>query len=218
MGDIESNHKIMNSIFEWMTQSDVPLSQQNLKRIGELNTIWTLILASVEDRQKSIEQAFDDQSGSEQQFLRQTVADLAPRWERRVATSKVPYFIDHELNKTSWDHPKLDELLKTMSCVKQVVFSAYRTALKLRMVQKKFGIDLLMLEQLKEILNSVLANSSLETQQPTMNGNDTLIGVEQIILYLKALYERIQSDEKPSLDVPLSIDLTLNWLLNLYDS
>lgn len=220
--EIESIYKTMNSILEWMTQTDVPLSQQNLKRISELNDIWDLIQVSVEERQKLIEQAFDSQGASEQRFLNQTLADL-PRWERRVATSRVPYFIDHETNKTKWDHPKFDELLKTMSGVKQYVFAAYRTAMKLRLLQKKLGIDMLMLEHLKEILDSTdLINKIDESNQApigqTLDNSNTLVGVEHIILCLKAIYEKILNDEKSTLDVPLSIDLTLNWLLNLYDA
>lgn len=227
ISETESIHKVMNSIFEWMTKSDVPLSNQNLKRISELNTIWSLIQVSVEERQKLIEQAFDNQGASAQKFLEQTVADL-PSWGRRVATSKVPYFIDHDSNTTKWDHPKFTELLKKMSETKQVVFSAYRTALKLRIIQKGFGIDLMMLEQLKEVIDSSNlsdpANNSSHNNETksrpfaALGNHDTLIGVEQIISILKAVYERIQSEEKLTLDVPLSIDLTLNWLLNLYDT
>jgi len=222
--EVESIHGNMNSIFDWMTESDVPLSQQNLKRISELNTIWSLIQVSVDERQKQIEQAFDNQGASEQRFLTETVADL-PRWERRVATSRVPYFIDHDSNKTIWDHPKFIELLKEMTCINQVVFSAYRTALKLRVIQKKLGIDLLMLEQLKEILENqkiagIQEQAQNEIDRPTQSvySSDMLIGVEQIIFYLKAIYEKIQTEENSSLNIPLSIDLTLNWLLNLYDS
>lgn len=232
LGEVESIHKVMNAIFDWMTESDVPLSHQNLNRINELNTIWDMIQESVEERQRQIEQAFDNQSASEQKFLEQTVSDL-PSWERRVATSKIPYFVDHKTNKTHWDHPKFDDLLKTMSCVNQIVFAAYRTALKLRMVQKRLGIDLLMLEQLKELVDFSLNSGDLpetsgsndknskQTKQPIGNSfanNDELVGVEQVIVVLKAIYQKIKCDEKSSLDVPLSIDLTLNWLLNLYDS
>lgn len=221
--EIESIYKMMNSIFEWMTQSDVPLSQQNLKRISELKAIWDQIQVSVEERQKLIEQAFDSQGASEQKFLNKTIEDL-PQWERRVAaTSRVPYFIDHESNKPKWDHPKFTELLETMGGVKHYVFAAYRTAMKLRILQKKLGIDMLMLEHLKEILNSAsLINQVGESDQASMGQNvdpsNTLIGVEQIILCLKSIYEEIQRAEKPTLDVPLSIDLTLNWLLNVYDA
>lgn len=228
MTEIASIHDAMNSIFEWMTESDVPLNQQNLKRISELNTIWSLVQASSEERQRQIELAFDNQSASEQRFLEQSVADL-PNWERRVAASKVPYFVDHSMNKTKWDHPRFSDLLNSMNSVGQVVFSAYRTALKLRLVQKRFGIDLLMLEHLKEILslpeftainapeNQGIDNSTRSIVKKS-NINSSSVDVEQVIHLLRAIYEKIKQEEKPDLDVTLAIDLTLNWLLNLYDS
>ena len=224
--EVESAHKSMTSIFDWMTDSGVPLSQSNLKRIEELISVWELIQEAVEVRQKLIEHAFDEQSGSEQKFLVQTVADL-PSWQRKVATSKVPYFINHDSNKTLWDHPKFTDLLNIMNnSTKQYVFSVYRTAMKLRIIQKKFSLDMLMLEQLKEAFDSldiaannkqVADNAENQSIQTSSLSNDSLVGVEQIIILLKAIYERIQAEELPSLDVPVAIDLTLNWLLNLYD-
>lgn len=233
LGEVESTHRVMNTIFDWMTKSDIPLSHQNVNRINELDAIWNMIQVSVEERQRQIEEAFDYQGASEQKFLEQTVSDL-PLWERRVATSKIPYFVDHETNKTHWDHPKFDDLLRTMSSVNQIVYAAYRTAFKLRMLQKTLGIDLLMLEQLKEIvdtsLNELPEGDSMKTSETSKRvvkgqitgsafaNSDELVGVEQIISVLKAIYQKIQGEEKTTLNVPLSIDLTLNWLLNLYDS
>jgi hypothetical protein len=229
LAEVEPIHKEMNSIVDWMEQYEVPLSQSNLKRIDELNSIWESIQSSVEERQKLIEHAFDEQSGSEQKFLAETVSDL-PKWERRVATSKVPYFIDHETNKTLWDHPKFTKILDSMSECKQVVFAAYRTAMKLRIVQKSLGIDKLMLEQLKEFFkqfdlvvassmkNDVGDHTNNQSSRRDSSTSDVLVGVEQIISLLKLIYEQIQNTESPSLDVPVAIDLTLNWLLNLYDA
>ena len=231
LGEVESAHKLMNSIVDWLQEFGSPLSQSNMKRVDELNGIWDLIQLSVDDRQKAIEQAFDEQSGSEQKFLAQTVADVPGKWERRVATSKVPYFIDHNSNKTLWDHPKFTELLNSLDECKQYVYSVYRTALKLRFVQKRLGIEKLMLEHLKDMLvaldqqlaqqNSATASGSQAMnagQQQQIVTFETQINIEQIISLLKAIYTKIQIEESPDLDVPVAIDLTLNWLLNLYDS
>lgn len=226
LGEVEAAHKSMNSIFDWMTGSNVPLSQSNLKRLDELNTIWTSILDSVEERQRIIEQAFDILGSSGQKFLMGTVADL-PQWERRVAPTKIPYFVEHQTKKTIWDHPKFTILLEELSSVKHYVFSAYRTALKLRMLQRRLGINLLMLEQLKEIFDATdialkqqeaLTGNGIVPVHKGVTSNEPLIGVEHIIYHLKVIYEQIQMNENQELDVPLSIDLTLNWLLNLYDS
>lgn len=223
--EVEDAHKMTNSIIDWMESFSAPLSQSNLKRIEELNGIWTSIQESVDERQKQIERAFDERSGSEQQFLAQTVADLPGRWERKVATSKVPYFVDHVNNKTLWDHPKFTDLLDSLNKCKQYVYSVYRTAMKVRLVQKRLGIDKLMLEHLEEIF--ILADQQLKQQavsKPSSSlaqlkqQNDASIGVEQVIILLKAIFTKIEMNEGTKLDIPLAVDLTLNWLSNLYDS
>lgn len=40
---------------------------------------------------------------------------------------------------THWDHPEMIELMKSLADLNEVRFSAYRTALKLRAVQKRIG-------------------------------------------------------------------------------
>lgn len=42
----------------------------------------------------------------------------------------------HELETTHWDHPKMIDLMNSLADLNEVRFSAYRTALKLRTVQK----------------------------------------------------------------------------------
>ena len=43
----------------------------------------------------------------------------------------------HQLETTHWDHPKMIELMNSLSDLNEVRFSAYRTAMKLRTVQKR---------------------------------------------------------------------------------
>lgn len=45
----------------------------------------------------------------------------------------------HERENTHWDHPEMIELMKSLADLNDVRFSAYRTALKLRTVQKRLG-------------------------------------------------------------------------------
>lgn len=202
--EIETVHKQLNGIFEWMTNLQVPLSQANLKRLSELNTIWSLFIIAVDERQKSIEQAFDNQGFTEQSFLTDTVKHP---WERRVAASKVPYFVDHSSEVTNWDHPAFSELMSSLNGYNEIIYSAYRTAMKLRAIQKRLGIDLLMLETFQEIFDEFGLRAK----------NEKLIGANEIIRCLKIIFERLQMDEKRSLDMPLCVDLSLNWLLNLFD-
>jgi len=45
----------------------------------------------------------------------------------------------HQCESTNWDHPKMIELMASLSEFNEVRFSAYRTAMKLRMVQKRMS-------------------------------------------------------------------------------
>lgn len=47
--------------------------------------------------------------------------------------------------------------------------------------------------------------------------NDRLIDVSEIIGVLTTLYEGMAAEHQSLVNVPLCIDLCLNWLLNVYD-
>lgn len=64
---------------------------------------------------------------------------VKPPWERATTPANVPYYINHERENTHWDHPEMIELMKSLSEFNEVRFSAYRTAMKLRAVQKRLG-------------------------------------------------------------------------------
>ena len=47
--------------------------------------------------------------------------------------------------------------------------------------------------------------------------NDKLIDVGEIIECLSTLFETAAKQESDQVNVPLSVDLTLNWFLDVYD-
>ena len=47
--------------------------------------------------------------------------------------------------------------------------------------------------------------------------NDKLLDVPDMITVLSSLYETISAAHPTIVNVPLCLDLTLNWLLNVYD-
>ena len=62
----------------------------------------------------------------------------------------IPYYINHLTETTTWNHPKLQELtlgLKTLNAVK---FSAYRTAMKLRKIQKTLALDVFKIDHMQK--------------------------------------------------------------------
>lgn len=52
---------------------------------------------------------------------------------------KLNLLISHQCESTNWDHPKMLELMSSLSEFNEVRFSAYRTAMKLRTVQKRMS-------------------------------------------------------------------------------
>jgi len=90
----------------------------------------------------------------------------------------------------------------------EVRYSAYRTAMKLRTVQRRLCLDLVLLDNLINIFNQ----HGLKAQ------NDKLISVPEMISCLQNIYEGVAVDHSLMVNVPLCIDLCLNWLLNLYDT
>lgn len=90
----------------------------------------------------------------------------------------------------------------------EVRFSAYRTALKLRAIQKRLCLDQVSISAASEAFDL----HGLRAQ------NDKIIDIADMVLVLRAIYGAIASQEGSTIDVPLSVDLGLNWLLNVYDS
>ncbi|CAH0556639.1 unnamed protein product [Brassicogethes aeneus] len=136
-------------------------------------------------------------------------SSVQPPWERATTPNKVPYYINHSTETTHWDHPQMLELAVCLLQLNDVRFSAYRTALKLRAIQKKLSLDLVTLNAASEAFDL----HGLRAQ------NDKILDVADMVLVLRAMYGNIAAQQTIIiLDVPLCVDLALNWLLNVYDS
>lgn len=100
------------------------------------------------------------------------------------------------------------ELAVCLLQLNEVRFSAYRTALKLRAIQKKLCLDLVNLSSVSEAFDI----HGLRGQ------NDKLLDVADMVLVLRAIYSGALAQHPTLVDLPLCVDLALNWLLNVYDS
>ena len=89
-----------------------------------------------------------------------------------------------------------------------VRFSAYRTAMKIRTLQKKVCLDLLNMNNAIDAFDQ----HGLRAQ------NDKLMDVIEMISCVTSMYEGIAEDHPNLVNVPLCVDLVLNWLLNVYDT
>ena len=105
---------------------------------------------------------------------------------------------------TSWDHPKMIELYKSFTNLNDIRFSAYRTAMKLRTLQKRLWLDFV------DINDAVYAFEQHKQ-------NDKNIDTIQVIQCLNKLFQPAYKQNSQLIDIVLAVDLTLNWLLSVYD-
>ncbi|XP_060105538.1 dystrophin-related protein 2 isoform X2 [Heteronotia binoei] len=196
--------KLVNDLAHQLAISDVHLSMENSRALEQINTRWKQLQVSVNDRLKHLQDAHRDFGPGSQHFLSTSVQ--VP-WERAISPNKVPYYINHQAQTTCWDHPKMTELYQTLADLNNIKFSAYRTAMKLRRVQKALRLDMVSLPTALEVFN-----------EHELQSSDHVMDVVEVIHCLTALYERLEEERGILVNVPLCVDMTLNWLLNVFDS
>ncbi|XP_034253175.1 dystrophin isoform X3 [Thrips palmi] len=203
--NIQRSVEDINDQAAMFSLNNVNISANSLKRQEELNTRWKLLQVAVDERYKQLSDVGKEGGAPNHSFLTESVDTP---WERAVSHTKVPYYINHHTQTTHWDHPKMLELMNSLSELNEVRFSAYRTAMKLRAVQKSMCLDLLSLSTAIEAFDS----HGLRAQ------NDKLIDVSDMITVLHSVYEQMAKEHPGLVIVPLCLDLLLNWMLNVYDS
>ncbi|GJQ67359.1 hypothetical protein Trydic_g8249 [Trypoxylus dichotomus] len=107
-----------------------------------------------------------------------------------------------------WERATTPKLASCLLQLNEVRFSAYRTALKLRAIQKKLCLDLVTLSAASESFDI----HGLRGQ------NDKLLDVADMMLVLRGIYSNASTQYPTLVDIPLCVDMALNWLLNVYDS
>ncbi|XP_070164123.1 dystrophin, isoforms A/C/F/G/H isoform X3 [Polyergus mexicanus] len=203
---IQRNIEDANDQASVFASSSVIVSHALLAKLEDLNTRWKVLQVAVDERYKFLSGfGKDGSTPGSQAFL---ASSVEPPWERALTPAKVPYYINHQLETTHWDHPKMIDLMSSLADLNEVRFSAYRTAMKLRTVQKRLCLDMLSLSTALEQFDS----HGLRAQ------NDKLIDIPDMVTVLTSLYEIIAADNPAQVSVPLCIDLAINWLLNVYDS
>ncbi|XP_069495183.1 dystrophin isoform X3 [Ambystoma mexicanum] len=201
---LKENVDHVNDLAHQFPTSDIQLSPYNLNCLEDLNARWKLLQVSIDERIRQLHEAHRDFGPTSQHFLSTSVQGP---WERAISPNKVPYYINHETQTTCWDHPKMTELYQSLADLNNVRFSAYRTAMKLRRLQKALCLDLLGLSAVCDAL-----------EQHNLKQNDQLIDILQIINCLTTIYDRLEQEHNTLVNVPLCVDMCLNWLLNVYDT
>ncbi|XP_029417816.1 utrophin [Nannospalax galili] len=196
--------KTVNDLSSQLSPLDLHPSLKMSRQLDDLNMRWKLLQVSVDDRLKQLQEAHRDFGPSSQHFLSTSVQ--LP-WQRSISHNKVPYYINHQTQTTCWDHPKMTELFQSLADLNNVRFSAYRTAIKIRRLQKALCLDLLELNTTNEVF-----------KQHKLNQNDQLLTVPDVINCLTTTYDGLEQLHKDLVNVPLCVDMCLNWLLNVYDT
>ncbi|XP_069800114.1 dystrophin-related protein 2 [Dendropsophus ebraccatus] len=200
---IKDTVKMANDLAHQLALCDVHLSVENARELEQINNRWKQLQTSVTERLRQLQDAHRDFGPESQHFLSSSVQ--VP-WERAISPNKVPYYINHQAQTTCWDHPKMTELYQALGDLNNIKFSAYRTAMKLRRVQKALRLDLVTLPLLSQIFSSDILQSA-----------DRSLDVLDVIRCLSSLYERLEEERGLLVNVPLCVDLALNWLLNVFD-
>ncbi|KAL7838784.1 hypothetical protein AOLI_G00271880 [Acnodon oligacanthus] len=97
----------------------------------------------------------------------------------------------------------------------EIRFSAYRTAMKLRRVQKALKLDCISLSSLVAELQSDVG--IMQASEVTGSGS-RVVEVQEVVDSLTSLYEHTEQEKGMMVDIPLCVDMCLNWLLSIYDS
>ncbi|KAM6427267.1 dystrophin-related protein 2 isoform 4-T6 [Liasis olivaceus] len=204
LSPVKDGVKLVNDLAHQLAISDVHLSMENSRALEQINTRWKQLQVSVNDRLKHLQDAHRDFGPGSQHFLSTSVQ--VP-WERAISPNKVPYYINHQAQTTCWDHPKMTELYQTLADLNNIKYSAYRTAMKLRRVQKALRLDMVTLSTALEVFT-----------EHELQPSDHVMDVVEVIHCLTSLYERLEEERGILVNVPLCVDMSLNWLLNVFDS
>uniref|UniRef100_A0A3Q1JRX4 Utrophin n=1 Tax=Anabas testudineus TaxID=64144 RepID=A0A3Q1JRX4_ANATE len=201
--------RLVNELSAELTPLDIQLSSTASRQLDQLNMRWKLLQVAVEDRLKLLQEAHRDFGPSSQHFLSTSVQ--LP-WQRAVSPNKITItFCFSDFLPLFPFCPFTFHLSLSLSLpvgdLNNVRFSAYRTAMKIRRLQKALCLDLLDLN---------VAQNTFE--QHKLTNNNQLLTVPDVINCLTSIYDGLEQEHKDLVNVPLCVDMCLNWLLNVYDT
>ncbi|XGW20200.1 hypothetical protein V3C99_003761 [Haemonchus contortus] len=185
--------------------ADTPLDQHPRNQLDSVNERFMALKTALRVRTAALRNALTDFGPSSEHFLNQSVS--LP-WQRAISkTNQLPYYIDHTTEKTQWEHPVWVEMAKELSQFNRVKFIAYRTAMKLRALQKRLCLDLVDIPMLEKCFSRLAGLS-----------NEELPGLEGMVTSILPLFEQLNAKHPQMVrSVALAVDLCINFLLNLFD-
>uniref|UniRef100_A0A671RYH9 Dystrophin-like n=1 Tax=Sinocyclocheilus anshuiensis TaxID=1608454 RepID=A0A671RYH9_9TELE len=201
---IQDNVNQVNQLASTFRPPDIQLSPDNLSRNDDLNMRWRFLQISIEEHLTQLTTAYKDLGPQSQNFLHGESCILG---RSTVYCFHHVFAFSHQTQTTCWDHPKMAELYQSLADLNNVRFSAYRTAMKLRRMQKALCLDLLGMSAVCEAF-----------EQHNLKQNEQFMDIMQVINCLTSIYDRLEQQHSSLVNVPLCVDMCLNWLLNVYDT
>ena len=175
-------------------------------RCNDLNKRWLALNSLLQEKYDNLYNLIEI-SGADI-FLKLSGSVKDP-WQRGLSQiNKLPYYINHSTQTTTWEHPKMNDLYKSFNNLNDIRFSAYRTSMKLRTLQKRLWLDLV---DINDVVNA------FDKHGLKNNINERNIEINQIILCLNSIFQSSSKQHSQILNLVHAVDLTLNWLLSVYD-
>ena len=78
-----------------------------------------------------------------------------------------------------------------------------------------FFLHLVDITSLSDIISVFEEHQTIDSSN--QNNIDKYIDITEILYYLQSIYEKTSHEYPQLINVILAVDLTLNWLLNIYD-
>lgn len=128
-------------------------------------------------------------------------------WERQETATGIPYYINHRLEKTQWDHPEMVQMIEKLALYNDIKYAAYRTAAKLIFLQKELLFS--------NIHISMLSGAFELHELEGVGQHEILLGCAQVEDLLANLYSRALGVHQQN--VPVLSSLALGLLQNIYD-
>ena len=208
--EVESTMSGLNHVEELVLAAKMQSDSRPHINVGDklatLEKRLTALKESAVHRREQLSSLVVQVDPGNQEFLKEAVP---AGWERCLTEENIPYYSHHEQETTAWDHPEFTSMFENIAVMNTVKYCAYRVALKLRKVQQKLCLDLLDIES---------AVVCFESHGLTFDKHDLSVAVPEIVTVLTSIYETLYQCEPEEVDVPLCVDLCLNWLLNVFDS
>ncbi|KJH51153.1 zinc finger, ZZ type [Dictyocaulus viviparus] len=205
VGDLRIHVDDANDACGRVLAADTPLDQHPRNQLDAVNERFLALKTALRVRSAALRNALADFGPSSEHFLNQSVT--LP-WQRAISkTNHLPYYIDHTTEKTQWEHPVWVEMSKELSQFNRVKFIAYRTAMKLRALQKRLCLDLVDIPMLEKCFSRLVGLSNEESP-----------GLEGMVSSILPLFEQLNAKHPQMVrSVALAVDLCINFLLNLFD-